>query len=580
MTAGTKSPRVLYPICCVLAGLLFCGHVARGGTSLFEPSPADLELSAFEETQSRALGHFGVGLLYVLEENPRATALAEQHLREALQLAPGSPLVAEALIYPLLMRRDFLGVVAELRPVVAAHPGEAHLVLLMAEAYESAEQPDAAIDCLRQGLLDGTWSSGRIVRHLFSLLWQRKRYDEAEKLLRQAGHRPALRSTFDYHYAAALHGNVVALRATRDGASSRQQRGLRAAVADHACQAADLADAEVDSEDIGAIADLLIGADRWPQACALLDRLADEYDSPDLWLLKARALTRCGRTEEAGAYLDELITHYLPEECLGEAAEILLGATNPPTAARAFQRYLTMQPDSVMARFHLACIYYGDGQADLGLRTLEPIRDLSPECLMLRAYLHQQLRQTDLALAAAEQAETIARATDRTDFPTTDSRLFVSSLREQSGDLPGAVRAARQALVLAPDDPACANSVGYLLADQGQELATAEDLIRRAVAADAGNAAYQDSLAWVLYRQGRFGPALDAMFRALALDQDGDAVLFDHAGDICAALQLTDLARYYWARALATGVPEPDAVRQKIAALGSVDSAASSRYVP
>ena len=578
--AGTKSPRVLYPICSVLVGLLFCGHVAHGGASLFEPSPTDLELSAAEETHSRALGHFGVGLLYVLEENPSATALAEQHLRAALRLAPQSPLVAEALIYPLLMRRDFLGVVEELRPIAAAHPGEAHLVLLMAEAYESAEQPDAAIDCLRQGLVDGAWSSGRIIRRLFALLWQRKRYDEAETLLRQAGHKPVLRNTFDYHYAAALHGNVSALRATRDGASARRQRRLRAAVADHACQAADRADTGVESEDIGAVVDLLIEADRWPQACALLERLADEYDSPDLWLLKARALTHSGRTAEAGAYLAELITRYLPEECLGEAARILIGATNPPTAARAFQRYLTMQPDSVPARFQLACIYYGDGQAELGLRTLEPIRDLSPECLMLRAYLHQQLHQTDLALAAAEQAEMVARATDRTDFPTADSHLFVSSLREKCGDLPGAIQAARQALALTPDDPACANYVGYLLADQNQELPTAESLIRRAVAADMNNAAYLDSLAWVLYRQGRFGPALDAILQALALDQDGDAVLFDHAGDICAALQLTDLARFYWTRALATEVPKPEAVRQKIAGLGSVDSAASTRYVP
>jgi len=580
VTAGTKSPRVFYAICRVLAGLVFCGHVALGGVRLFEPSPSDLELTAAEEAQSSALSHFGAGLLYALDESPDAGAAAERHLLQALRFAPQSPLAAEALIYPYLMRRDFLGVVALLKPIAEAHPDGANLVLLMAEAYEAAEQPEAAIQCLEKGLADGRWSSGRIVRHLFALLWQQKRYDEGEKLLRRAGRKKSLRDTFDYQYAAAIHGNVAAVRDARDGKSPRHLDRLRTESLAHARAAAKLAATDVEPREVGALADLLIDAGCWEDARTMLERLADEYDAPDLWLLKARALLRCHQAEQAGAYLQELITHYLPEEYFREATELLTAATDRATAARVFRHYLALQPDSIAARYQLAYLYYASEQPALGLEALEPIRDQSPECLLLRAYLHHHLQQTDLALADVEQARALAQASDRNDFLTADFHLFVSSLYEERGDTRAAIEAARQALALAPDDPGCANCVGYLLADSNQELAAAEQLIRQAVAASPDNAAYQDSLAWVLYRQGRFSPALAAMFQALALDDEADAVLFDHAGDICAALQLGELASFYWAQALAAGIAEPDAVRRKLAGLDNVDSGASTRYVP
>ena len=47
------------------------------------------------------------------------------------------------------------------------------------------------------------------------------------------------------------------------------------------------------------------------------------------------------------------------------------------------------------------------------------------------------------------------------------------------------------------------NDLGYLWADENQHLQRAYRMIQKAVEGDPDNAAYRDSLGWVLYRLGR-----------------------------------------------------------------------------
>ena len=69
-----------------------------------------------------------------------------------------------------------------------------------------------------------------------------------------------------------------------------------------------------------------------------------------------------------------------------------------------------------------------------------------------------------------------------------------------------------------PDDAGACNDLGYHLADQGRNLDEAERLVRHALAVDRldrrksggaepENAAYRDSLGWVLFRRGKLADA-------------------------------------------------------------------------
>jgi tetratricopeptide (TPR) repeat protein len=117
-----------------------------------------------------------------------------------------------------------------------------------------------------------------------------------------------------------------------------------------------------------------------------------------------------------------------------------------------------------------------------------------------------------------------------------------------------------------PDDATAHNDLGYIWADQGKNLEDAETLIRKAIEldraqkskgphveadSDQDNAAYVDSLGWVLFRRGRLDEARQELERAVVLSGGADdPVVWDHLGDVCARLRDQGRARTAWQKAV------------------------------
>jgi tetratricopeptide (TPR) repeat protein len=131
-----------------------------------------------------------------------------------------------------------------------------------------------------------------------------------------------------------------------------------------------------------------------------------------------------------------------------------------------------------------------------------------------------------------------------------------------------------------PDSPAANNDLGYLWADQNRNLGQAEQMIRRAIEADRrlrsgttgpavpgepappspvvpasaiaveDNAAYIDSLGWVLYRRGHIDEARQELERAASLPDGEDPVIWEHLGDVYSHLRRPADARRAWERAV------------------------------
>jgi Flp pilus assembly protein TadD len=75
-------------------------------------------------------------------------------------------------------------------------------------------------------------------------------------------------------------------------------------------------------------------------------------------------------------------------------------------------------------------------------------------------------------------------------------------------------------------------------------------MIEKAVSLQPTNAAYLDSLGWVLFKQGHTKEALKPIRKAIEFSEEPDATLFDHLGDIYAALKQLDKAREAWRKSL------------------------------
>src|SRR5207237_5623825 len=143
-------------------------------------------------------------------------------------------------------------------------------------------------------------------------------------------------------------------------------------------------------------------------------------------------------------------------------------------------------------------------------------------------------------------------------------RLVLANVYADSRQFEKAEALLWAALELAPDDATVHNALGYHLADQGRKLDEAERLIRRALeldrtekrrkkemlASEEENAAFLDSLGWVLFRKGRLTEARDWLQKACALPEGGgDPVVWDHLGDVYARLGSIAEAKAAWEKA-------------------------------
>ncbi len=110
-----------------------------------------------------------------------------------------------------------------------------------------------------------------------------------------------------------------------------------------------------------------------------------------------------------------------------------------------------------------------------------------------------------------------------------------------------------------PDDISLANNLAYVYTDMGVKLDQAERLIRQALQGAPREIAFRDTLAWVLYKRGKFAEAgrvfqqmLDERFDADPgrLEQLNHPVILDHAGDTLYRLGWKHRAVDLWKEAL------------------------------
>jgi tetratricopeptide (TPR) repeat protein len=116
-----------------------------------------------------------------------------------------------------------------------------------------------------------------------------------------------------------------------------------------------------------------------------------------------------------------------------------------------------------------------------------------------------------------------------------------------------------------PNDATTNNDLGYGWADRNIHLDEAERMVRKAIDLDRkqrasgavegegdDNAAYVDSLGWVLFRRGKLTEARKELEKASKLPTgDDDPVVWDHLGDVCFRMKEVDRAVAAWKKALA-----------------------------
>ncbi len=137
-------------------------------------------------------------------------------------------------------------------------------------------------------------------------------------------------------------------------------------------------------------------------------------------------------------------------------------------------------------------------------------------------------------------------------------------------------------LELSPSDARVLNALGYAWADRGVRLEEGKKMIGQALVKEPENAAYLDSLGWVLYKLGDFNGAVDQLTKARMRPGGDHPVILDHLGDaLWRAGRKTEAVRY-WQVALEGITDEmmkddPEVVRLKTTLPGKIEAASANR---
>jgi tetratricopeptide (TPR) repeat protein len=271
-----------------------------------------------------------------------------------------------------------------------------------------------------------------------------------------------------------------------------------------------------DLDAIGVEADLALRLGRLARADELLDQLTGAApDDPARVAQAAGVLVQRGHAREAVVRAGDWARGH-PSDYRGLmlVAQIRAASGDTVGAEAAARRAVEMVPDSLAPRFVLGGLLQAHGR-----------------------------------FAAAESVW--VELVNRGRAPAR-AGLQLAYCRERLGDVDGAVRAVRDVLAREPDNSSALNTLGYLFADHGRDLAEAEELVRRALLQEPDNGAYLDSRGWVYYRLGRLAEARRDLERAVELT-DGDPVVSEHLGDVYKDLNLIDLAREQYTRSLRQG---------------------------
>ncbi len=172
----------------------------------------------------------------------------------------------------------------------------------------------------------------------------------------------------------------------------------------------------------------------------------------------------------------------------------------------------------------------------------------------LKAQVFQEKDQGDKALQVLEKG--LKKWPKATELLT-----FKGLILEERGKREKALEVMEKIISIDPENAKALNFVGYILAEQEKNLDRALVLVKNALKQDPNNGYYQDSLAWVLFKQGELDKAWSKIQEAVS--QTSDAVIWMHYADIARALQLWSKAANGYQKALKIGLNPEDKSRTK-----------------
>ena len=229
------------------------------------------------------------------------------------------------------------------------------------------------------------------------------------------------------------------------------------------------------------------------------------------------------------------------------------------------QTVLRIAPDNAAARLQLVGFAWDRKDLDEVIGLCQEARQYNPEEMAFYYYqgmaYYQQERQ-DNALEAFQNGIGVINENSNVAI-VSDFYAIMGDLLHQKGLEKEAFEAYDSCLQWKSDNIMCLNNYAYFLSVKGEQLDKAEQMSYKTIKAEPTNATYLDTYAWILFMQQRYADAKIYIEQALQNDSTNQAVIIEHAGDICMLCNEPERALQLWNEALAKA-PDNKLLSRKI----------------
>jgi tetratricopeptide (TPR) repeat protein len=228
------------------------------------------------------------------------------------------------------------------------------------------------------------------------------------------------------------------------------------------------------------------------------------------------------------------------------------GQKSPQNASAYLARIKVGDPYFERALLFRTDLSYGQGNIDQALRLADQGIQAFPEqprFILIKASLFQEKGAWEKGAELLEKGHTT--------WPENIEILFsLGVLWDDQNDKNKAMEYMEKIIAIDPDYPEALNYLGYSLAEQGLNLDRALVLVNNALKQDPDNGYYMDSLAWVLFKQGKLNEAWEAIVQAVKLAKE-DPTIWEHYALIAEALGKKEQARQARTKAKKFQKPQP-----------------------
>jgi tetratricopeptide (TPR) repeat protein len=513
------------------------------------------------ERRAEAHAHYAAGIIH--EMNDERQAAAEEYYQAAMLDPSDEDLVLE-VSRRLLQAKQPERALEIVKRAAAQRTASGQIDARLGLIYSQLGKPDEAVAANRAAIKKSPGSLAGY-QNLFLTYVRNKQPSEALKVLDEAARQTRLDADFLIGLAELYTSLGVQVPAEKESANAKALAALNRAAklgVDTPLLRLRLADGFNLLGESAKAAQLYLEVLKQPPDLPLVQ----ERVRANLTSIYLRGSDHKAAAEQLRAILRGDPTNPQAHYYLGRLA---LEDKNPTEAIDHLSKTLMLSPDLESAYYYLALAQIEADQPKEALATLDKARQKFPQSFDLEFYAalaYSRQKAYAEALRHYVTAEIIAQATD----PQRLREGFYFQLGatcERKGDYAQAEKYFEKCLQLAPDFADAMNYLGYMWAEHGMKLEKARELIENALKAEPKNAAFLDSMAWVLFKLNQPAEALPYALKAAELSEKPDATVYDHIGDIYHALKQVDKAREAWSKSLSLEANEE--VRKKLKPGGS-----------